>query len=310
MSVGSCMRQFRRQPCRLGSPFPVGTARDRRQRRIRQATSGPRRSAALAGSLGDVSGAPERSPLMTLASMDDDRGAHRDGDARRRPDARPVPHRDRLAPRRGRRQAAASGRRHRRRAGRRRTGHRRRGARRRLVRARPPRVAVPRRRHRRVRHAARRRDGQRQVGQPAGDPRRRLPAVEGVRDRRVARHRGRRAARPHDRLALPGRGRAAPPHVRHRPERGELPLVDQRQDGVPVRDGGTNRSDRRRARPPDRRHAHRVGQRVRHGVPDRRRHPRHHQHERGPRQAGRARHGRGRVHAAGAADAGDGPRRR
>ena len=52
------------------------------------------------------------------------------------------------------------------------------------------------------------------------------------------------------------------------------------------------------------------GQRVRHGVPDRRRHPRHHDDERAPRQAGRARHGRGRVHAAGAADAGDGPRRR
>ena len=96
---------------------------------------------------------------------------------------------------------------------------RRRGARRRRLRARAPRLALPRRRDRRGRHPARRRDGQRQVGQPAGDPRRRLPAVAGVGDRRLARHRGRRPAGPHDRLAVRGRDRAAPPHLRRRPHR-------------------------------------------------------------------------------------------
>ena len=90
--------------------------------------------------------------------------------------------------------------------------------------------------------------------------------------------------------------------------RGQLPVVDQRQDGEAVRHRGTHRRHRRRARPPDGRHADRVGQRVRDGVPDRRRHPRHHDDERAPRQAGRSRHGRGRVHAAGAAHAGDGSR--
>ena len=148
---------------------------------------------------------------------------------------------------------------------------------RRRLRAGPPRVAVPRRRDRRGRHPARRRDGQRQVGQPAGDPRRRLPAVAGVGDRRVARHRGRRAAGPHDRLAVRGRDRAAAPHVRLGAAGGQLLRVDQRQDGVAVR-------ARRRASAAsspaldraDDRGADRVGQRVRHGVPDRRRHPRRH----------------------------------
>ena len=50
------------------------------------------------------------------------------------------------------------------------------------------------------------------------------------------------------------------------------------------------------ARPID--DAHRVRPRLRHGVPDRRRHPRHHRHRRAARQAGRPRHGRGRLHAA------------
>ena len=104
-------------------------------------------------------------------------------------------------------------RRHRRRPGGRGAGVVRRRARRRGVRARAPRLALPRRRHRRGRHPSRRRDRQRQVGQPAGDPRRRLPAVAGVGDRRLARHRGRRAAGPHDRVALRGRDRAAPPHA-------------------------------------------------------------------------------------------------
>ena len=70
----------------------------------------------------------------------------------------------------------------------------RRGARRRVGRARAARVAVPRRRHGRGRDPPRRRQRQRPLGQPQGDPRRRLPARQGVGDRRLARHRGRRAA--------------------------------------------------------------------------------------------------------------------
>ena len=70
----------------------------------------------------------------------------------------------------------------------------RRGARCGLGGARAPRLAVPRRRHGRGRHPPHRRERQRPLGQPAGDPRRRLPAGPGVGDRRVARHRGGRAA--------------------------------------------------------------------------------------------------------------------
>ena len=61
----------------------------------------------------------------------------------------------------------------------------------------------------------RRRDRQRPLGQPAGHPRRRLPAGPGVGDRRLARHRGRRAAGPHHRPAVRGPDRRAPPHLRH-----------------------------------------------------------------------------------------------
>ena len=53
--------------------------------------------------------------------------------------------------------------------------------------------------------------------------------------------------------------------------------------------------------------AHRVGQRLRDGVPDRRRHPRHHRQRRAARQAGRPRPRRGRLHAAGAAHVGPRP---
>ena len=62
---------------------------------------------------------------------------------------------------------------------------------------------------------ARRRHRERQVGQSAGDPRRRLPAVTRVGHRRVARYRDRRIAGRHDRLAVRGPDRGAPPHLRH-----------------------------------------------------------------------------------------------
>ena len=165
--------------------------------------------------------------------------------------------------------------------------------------------AVPRRRHRRGRHPPRGRDRQRQVGQPAGDPRRRLPAVAGIRDRCLARHRGRRSAGPHDRLAVRGRDRAAPPHLRRAPARGQLLRVDPGQDGVAVRHGGPHRRDRRRPRPPD------IDALTAWGnafgmvfqivddildITDT---------DRAARQARRPRPRRGCVHAAGAADVGD-----
>ena len=93
---------------------------------------------------------------------------------------------------------------------------RRRRAGRRRLRAGAPRLAVPRRRDGRGRDPPRRRHRQRPVGQPAGDPRRRLPARAGIRDRRLARHRGGRAAGAHDRLAVRGPDRGAAPHLRHR----------------------------------------------------------------------------------------------
>ena len=67
---------------------------------------------------------------------------------------------------------------------------------------------------------ARRRDRQRQVGQPAGHPRRRLPAGAGLGDRRVARHRGRRpAGRTIGRLCEGQIGSCATPTTRPAPER-------------------------------------------------------------------------------------------
>ena len=89
-----------------------------------------------------------------------------------------------------------------------------------VVRARAPRLALPRRRDGRGRHPPRCRDGQREMGQPAGDPRRRLPPRPCVGDRCVARHRGRRSAGPHHRLAVRRPDRRTPPHLRHHPDRG------------------------------------------------------------------------------------------
>jgi hypothetical protein len=66
---------------------------------------------------------------------------------------------------------------------------------RRVGRARAPGFALPRRRHGRGDHAPHRRERQRPLGQPQGDPRRRLPARPRLGDRGVARHRGRRPAR-------------------------------------------------------------------------------------------------------------------
>ena len=200
---------------------PTGRSRAPSGRRGRPASGGDsvrrRRRSRLACSACPT---PPTSPLLALAAMDADRerieAAMRDAVVT--PDA--VPHRDRLPPDRRRRQAAAAGARGRRRprsAGA--PASRRRRARRRGLRARAPRLALPRRRDGRGRHPPRRRDRERQVGQPAGDPRRRLPAGPGVGDRRVARHRGRRPAGPHDRLAVRGPDRGAAPHLRRRPRR-------------------------------------------------------------------------------------------
>ena len=81
------------------------------------------------------------------------------------------------------------------------------------------------------------RERERPLGQPQGHPRRRLPAGAGVGDRRLARHGGRRPAGPHDRLAVRGRGGAAPPRLRHDPHRSGLRRVDRGQDGVAVLHG-------------------------------------------------------------------------
>ena len=77
-----------------------------------------------------------------------------------------------------------------------------------------------------------------------------------------------------------------------------------------VRHVGAHRRHRRRPRPADDRGAHRLRRGVRHGVPDRRRPARHHLHRRSAGQAGRPRHGRGRVHPAGAAHAAERRHRR
>ena len=71
----------------------------------------------------------------------------------------------------------------------------------------------------------------------------------GRRDRGLARDRGRRAARPHDRVAVRRPDRGTAPHLRHRPGRGELPRLDQRQDGLALRHRSAHRGDRRRPRP-------------------------------------------------------------
>ena len=226
-------------------------------------------------------------------------------------DARPVPHRDRLAPRRRRRQAPAPG------------GQRRR----RQVGGRRPAsddvvrggVACELVHLGSLYHddviddsddAPRRRDGQRQVGQPAGDPRRRLPAVAGVGDRRLARHRGRRSAGAHDRVAVRGRDRAAAPHLRHR--RAPRRATSRRSTTRPRRCSARRRASA--ASSPGstatHRHAHRWGNSfgmvfqivddILDITDDRR----------AARQAGRPRHGGGRLHAARAAHAAARPRGR
>ncbi len=202
----------------------------------------------------------------------------------------------------GRRQAAAPGHR---RAGAQtdgRPGGVRRGrARRRGVRARAPRLALPRRRDGRGRHPPRRGDGQRPVGQPAGDPRRRLPARPGLGDRRLARHRGRRAARRTIGRLCEGQiaelrttydTSPAPRTPTSRRSRGRRPRCSRRPPA----------SGRSSASCPGRQvdDADRVRPRLRDGVPDRRRRARPHRHRRRAGQAGRPRHGRGRLHAAGA----------
>ena len=212
----------------------------------------------------------------------------------------PVPDRGGQPPDQGRRQARAPGlRRHRRRH---RPAHhgrvaRRGHQRRRVGRARPPRLAVPRRRHRRRVHPSHGRHRQRPVGQPQGDPGRRLPAGPGVRDRRVARHRGGRPAGRHHRPAVRGPDPRAAAHLRPDPHRGELPRLDRRQDGRAPGHGVSHRRHRGRPAPAPHRRADPLRPQLRHGLPDRRRHPRRHRHRRGAGQAVGQRPGAGRLHA-------------
>ena len=69
-----------------------------------------------------------------------------------------------------------------------------------------------------------------------------------VGDRRLVGHRGRRAARPDHRLAVRGADRGTASHLRHEPDRGELPRLDPRQDRLAVRDGMSHRRHRGRSR--------------------------------------------------------------
>ena len=173
-----------------------------------------------------MSDATGRSPLFALASMAADRERIECGDPRGRPQQRPIPDRDRLAPGGGRRQAAAPvvaiAAAQVTRAGRRSTW---------CAAASPANSSTSARcttttsSTRPTPAAAWRRE--RQVGQPAGDPRRRLPPAQGVGDRRLDRHRGRRPAGPHDRLALRGRDRTTAARLRRRPAGGQLLRVDQ-----------------------------------------------------------------------------------
>ena len=95
-----------------------------------------------------------------------------------------------------------------------------------------------------------RRERQRPVGQPAGHPRRRLPAGPGLGDRRLARHRGRRAAGRHHRPAVRGPDRrAAPDAFDAARTEADVPGVHRRQDGVAVLDRVPHRRHRRRAAP-------------------------------------------------------------
>ena len=139
------------------------------------------------------------------------------------------------------------------------------------------------------------------LGQPQGDPRRRLPAGQGVRDRREPGHRGGRPARRHDRPALRGRGERAAARLRPGPHDRVVPRGHRGQDGGAVRHGLPRRRDRRRPAPRPHRPAHRVRAALRHGLPDRRRRARRHRHRRAARQAGRPRHRRGHLQPAGAA---------
>ena len=121
--------------------------------------------------------------------------------------------------------------------------------------------------------------------------------------------RDRRAARRHPRAPLPGPGDRGPLRLPDRPQPRGLLRVHQRQDGGADRDVVPHRrADRRPARHRGRR-VHRVRALLRHGVPDPRRHPRHHRHRRPAAEAGGAGPGRGHLHAARTDRAGR-PRRR
>ena len=151
------------------------------------------------GSLSDVSEAPARSPLLSLAAIHDDRDRIEGiilesvqtadpylteiashlvvaGGKRLRPVVAIVAAQVHGAP-----------------------AQPRRGAGRGRLRVGTPRFALSRRRDRRGRHPAQRRDRQRQVGQPPGDPGWGLPARSGLGDRGVAGRRGGWAAGPHHR---------------------------------------------------------------------------------------------------------------
>ena len=140
----------------------------------------------------------------------------------------------------------------------RRRRHGRRDPRWRLGGARAGRLAVPRRRDRRGRDPPRRRERQPALGQPQGDPRRRLPAGQGLGDRRRPGHRGGRPAGRHDRQALRGRGERAAARLRPGPHDRVVPHRHRGQDRGAVRHGLPRRRDRRRPAPRPHRPAHRA----------------------------------------------------
>ena len=202
-------------------------------------------------------------------------GPCRGGAARCGGDRRRVPHRGHLASDPCGRKAAAprvrdrGGARAQCRRRRARCGHRRDGARRRCGGAGASGLAVPRRRDGRRRDAARHRGGEPPLGQPEGDPGRRLPAGEGVRACGLARHRGGGAAGSHDRAVVRGPGARAAADLRPVPHREPVLLGHPGQDRRAVRHLVPHRRAGGRRRRRDAGAADQLRAVLRDGVPDR-----------------------------------------